>query len=103
MKVALTDAEWARVFELEAIAPEARTIGETAALEALKLVAQSIAAQPELADDPRTLADESRRPNLDGTDWNDFNNAMCRDEVKQLGVKYGLPLLKLAVEALLRA
>lgn len=58
--------------------------------------------QHEQGDDPKTwLVDESKRPQLDGADWNDFNNAMCRDEVKALGVKYGLPLIKLAVESLL--
>lgn len=57
----------------------------------------------ETADDKSTLfTDESRRPQLDGTDWNDGNNAACRGEVAAIGLKYGLPLIKLAVESLLK-
>lgn len=78
---------------------EQLTAAERAELERLE---RELAMAPEVADDKSTpFIDESRRPQLDGTDWNDFNNAMCREEAKQMGLKYGLPLVKLAVESLL--
>jgi hypothetical protein len=90
----------ARLAELQEIPWRVRTSAQRAELEQLRT--ELSREQRETADDPSTwLVDESKRPQLDGTDWNDFNNAMCRDEVKALGVKYGLPLIKLAVESLL--
>lgn len=59
---------------------------------------------PEVADDPRTLfTDESRRPLLDGTDWNEHNRKMACDEVanfaKMLVARFGVPLAEAALQA----
>src|SRR5687767_12556718 len=48
-------------------------VSEALELEQLR---RELAMAPEVADDPSTpFADESKRPNLDGTDWNDMNKA----------------------------
>lgn len=70
----------------------------------LEQLRRELAALPEKADDPATLfTDESRRPRLDGTDWNDMNRAMCRDEVgnfvKMAVAKFGAPLVEAAFAA----
>lgn len=47
----------------------------------------------ETADDKSTpFTDESRRPQLDGTDWNDMNKAMACHEVEE-ALKRGLEVL----------
>jgi hypothetical protein len=49
--------------------------------------------QQEKPDDPSTLlTDESRRPLLDGTDWNTMNKAKACDEVEAV-LRKGLKVL----------
>ena len=73
----------------------------------IHILRTALAREYEKADDPATLlTDESRRPRLDGTDWNDMNHAMCRDEVgnfvKMAVAKFGVPLVEAAFAAALK-
>lgn len=84
-----------RAEELEEIAASHTrlTAAEQSELDALRVRAQGIAAKPEVVDDASTLfVDESRRPNLDGSDYNDTLKAMCCDEVEAVLLK-GLKVL----------
>ena len=89
--------------ELERIPAGERTSDDQRELDVIKEAARFRSRLPTVADNPKTLlVDESKRPQLDGTDWNDFNNAMCRAEVASMGMKYGLPLINLVVDSLLQ-
>lgn len=59
----------------------------------LEQLRRELAASPEVADDPRTLfVDESSRPQLDGSDYNDTLKRICCDEVTAV-LKKGLETL----------
>lgn len=78
--------------------------GEQAELDALR---RELAASPELPDNPATpFVDESRRPNLDGTDYNDTLHAMrCAEAGEVLAAllaKVGAVAFDVAVAALKR-
>ena len=71
MSGSLTAEQLARVAELEARKAAGRgriTDAEFIELEGLRDLARSLTGPAELADDPRTLADEARRPLLTGSD-----------------------------------
>ena len=100
---ALTFEQLARVAELERRFKAGQLISMAESLEytALKDIARRMTGPAETADDPATpFVDESRRPQLDGTDYNVTLKAMCCDEAKTLALKYGLPLLQAVVAGL---
>lgn len=58
--------------------------------------------QQEKADDPLTpFVDESSRPQLDGSNYNDTLRQMCCDEVGALVLKYGRVVVVAALQAAL--
>lgn len=80
-----------RLQELERTKGSGLTGGEWDELEQLRT--ELALEQQEKADDPTTLlTDESSRPQLDGTDWNDMNKAKACDEVEAV-LKRGLQVL----------
>lgn len=96
----MTPEKNARLIELQQVPWQELGAARIAELDALR---RELAASPEVADDPATLfVDESRRPNLDGTDWNDANHAACRAEVEALALKWGAELLKVVVPLVLK-
>lgn len=74
MSGSLTTEQLARVAELERRLVSARlatvplSLEEAKELAALRDIARALTGPAELADDPRTLADEARRPLLTGSD-----------------------------------
>lgn len=100
-----TEAWVKRGEELLSIPEEARTPEQTAELLALNQHAlDEQRTPPEKADDPTTLfTDESRRPLLDGTDWNEHNRKMACDEAlnfaKMLAARFTVPLAEAALQA----
>lgn len=72
-------------------------------LTALLARAKAEAPAPEVADDPATLlVDESRRPNLDGTDYNDTLRRICCDEVTDVLTRALETLGREALQAVVR-
>lgn len=84
MSGALTKEQLDRAEELERkkrSAGESWSDIENAELEHLKDLARSLTGPAEVADDPRTLlTDEARRPNLDGTDYLEQQQAQSARE-----------------------
>lgn len=76
---------WLRVGEMllaKKNAGEMLTEAEMVVLGDAQEQARRSTRPPEVADDPTTLPDESRRPLLDGGDYNDRLKAMCAEEFK---------------------
>jgi hypothetical protein len=70
-------------------------------LDALR---REFAASPEVADDPATLfTDESRRPQLDGSDYGDVQRKRDCDEFEGLAKSYLTLLGRVAFEAVIAA
>jgi len=89
----LTSEQLERVALLERRFKAGQHISMAESLEytGLKEIVKRLTGPAEVADDPATLfTDESRRPQLDGSDWNDMNRAKCREEVATLALKYGV-------------
>lgn len=94
-----------RAEELEEIAASHTrlTAAEQSELDALRVRAQGIAAKPEVADDPSTLfTDESSRPQLDGSNYNDTLHQMTCAEVEAIFVRVGRVAFDAAVAAVLK-
>lgn len=91
----------ARLKELQEIPWRVRTDAQSDELDALRT--DLAREQQEKADDPNTwLVNESSRPNLDGSNYNDTLHAMCCDELKALALKYGPLVLKTAAAVVLK-
>ena len=78
------------------------TDAEQDELDALR---RELAMAPEVPDDKSTLfTDESSRPNLDGSDWNDMNEQRACDELVAIGLKLAATLGKaIAVDVMRQA
>lgn len=81
---------------------EQLTAEERAELE--RLERELALEQQEKPDDPKTwLTDESRRPHLDGTDYNDRLKEICREELRGIARKFGEAAYEIAVTAVVTA
>lgn len=87
---AVTPEKLKRLAYLQQHPSYALTVDQHDELDAL---CRELAMAPEVADDPKTLfTDESRRPELDGTDYNDRLKAMTCGEVEAV-LRKGLQVL----------
>jgi hypothetical protein len=70
--------------------------------EVLESLEGWLAASREVADNPATLfVDESSRPQLDGTNYNDTLRAMTCDELEAIAKRVGRVVFEAAVAAVL--
>ena len=91
----------ARLAELQEIPWRVRTLDQT---EELNVLRRELAIeQQEKPDDPRTLlTDESSRPNLDGSNYNDTLHRMTCDELGAILERVGRVGFEMAVAAVLK-
>lgn len=97
----MTPEKLARLAELQDIERANQLI--PAWREELDALRRELAASPEVADDPTTLADESRRPLLSGGDYLEQQRQRDCDEAVAWALKLAARIGKEAAEAALNA
>lgn len=101
----MTPEKLKRLAELQQWPPDALDGHEALELDALR---RELAMVPEVADNPATLfTDESRRPQLDGTDYLDEQRKRDCDEAKAwveaFALRVGREAARVAIEAAVAA
>lgn len=98
----MTPEKLARLAQLQRYEADG-IIGDLDAQELFHL-RRELAMAPEVADNPDTLfTDESRRPQLNGTDYNDRLKEICREELRGIALKFGEAAYEVAVSAVVAA